>query len=86
MSVHGEFNRALERLIDCIGMLDGDEAAEIQKALEAARISAQPNLSSAAQAAQAVLEMLGKAHSVPDSEILSETRGHLQAHCSAILG
>lgn len=89
MSVHGEFSRTLERLIDCVGMLDGEESAAIRKALEDARISAQPDLSSAARAALsavAVLETFRRSTSAPESALLSELQGHLQAHCDAILG
>lgn len=89
MSVHGEFSRTLERLIDCVGMLDGGEPAAILETLKNARISAQPDLSSAARAALsavAALEAFRRSTSAPESALLAEVQDHLQAHCGAILG
>jgi acyl-CoA synthetase (NDP forming) len=89
MSVHGEFSRTLERLIDCVGMLDGEESAAMRRTLEEARISVQPDLESAARAALsavAALEAFRVSTSAPESALLEEAQEHLQAHCGAILG
>ena len=48
MSVHGEYSRALENLRAVVEMLDPARAEAHRAALDQARLSAQPDLSSAA--------------------------------------
>jgi len=87
MSVHGEFGRAIERVIACLEMIDRPEAPAWRERLEAARISNQPDLSSAAQTAlDAMDRMLCDPACPVESELLNEGTEHLRAHCRAILG
>ena len=84
MSVHGEFGRALENLLAAVDMLPPAEAAPHRAALERARLSAQPDLSSAARSARDALRGLS-AVDVPGDR-LAALAEHLDAHCRAILG
>ena len=84
MSVHGEFSRALENLLAAVDMLAPDQAAPHRRALTAARLSAQPDLSSAARAA---LEAVARLEGVEvRGERLPDLAAHLEAHCRVILG
>ena len=84
MSVHGEFGRALENLLAAVEMLPPDQASAHLEALSQARVSAQPDLSSAARVALQALEDLDGVQVSGDR--LSELADHLDAHCRAILG
>lgn len=87
MSVHGEFGRAVERVIACIEMIDRPEAIAWRERIEAARISNQPDLSKAAQTAFDALDSILRDPACPvESELLAEAAEHLRAHCRAILG
>ncbi len=84
MSVHAEFGRALETLLAAVDMLPAAQAAPHRAALERARLSSQPDLSSAARAALEALDGLAGVDVAGDRlEALSE---HLAAHCRAVLG
>ena len=84
MSVHGEFGRALENLRAAVEMLPADVAAPHHSTLEAARLSTQPDLSHAAEAALVAVAALRAVETPGDR--LSELADHLEAHCRAILG
>ena len=84
MSVHGEFGRALENLLAAVEMLPPDQASAHLEALSQARVSAQPDLSSAARVALQALADLDDVQVSGDR--LSELADHLDAHCRAILG
>jgi hypothetical protein len=82
MSVHGEFSRTLEGVIDVLrSSHEPPEADAWRKALEEARLDTQPDLSSAARAALAIVDGL---NAPPERvAILAE---HLARHCRVILG
>ena len=84
MSVHGEFGRSLENLLAAVEMLPPAQAAPHRAALERARMSDQPDLSSAARAALEALPAL-RGVETPGHR-LDELCEHLEAHCRAILG
>lgn len=84
MSVHAEFGRALENLLAGVEMLPPAQAAPHREALERARLTEQPDLSSAARAARDALRGLSDID-VPGDR-LTDLADHLEAHCRAILG
>lgn len=84
MSVHGEFGRALENLLAAVEMLPPAQASPHRAALERARLSDQPDLSSAARTALEALH--GLAELDVERDRLTALAGHLDAHCRAILG
>jgi len=87
MSVHGEFGRAVERVIACLEMIDRPEARAWRETVEAARISNQPDLSTAARTALDAVDTVLRDPACPiDSDLLQEATEHLRAHCRAILG
>lgn len=83
LSVHGEYSRALENVVVCVRALDRPERSDWLDALEGARLSAHPDLSSAARAALSTVSVL---HQTPAGERLTDVVSHLEAHCRAILG
>ena len=85
--MHGEFSRAVERVVACIEMIDRPEADGWREGFEAARISNQPDLSQAAHAALEAAHRLFEDPACPvESELLAEATEHLRAHGRAILG
>ncbi len=82
MSVHGEFGRALESVIDVLRASPATpEANAWRAALEGARLDAQPDLSSAARAALAIVDGMDGA-----PERVAALAEHLARHCRVILG
>ncbi len=84
MSVHGEFARALERVIDAFGSTTHARGADWLGRLEDARLDRQPDLSSAARAA---LDVSDEIATTPDTERrIADVVDHLDRHCRVILG
>lgn len=84
MSVHGEFGRTLEQVIDALGATSHARGRDWRAALEAARLDRQPDLSSAARAALAVSEAL--ADDAEAEPRIAQVADHLDRHCRVILG
>ena len=84
MSVHGEYGRALEGVIDAVGASRHPDAPAWRGGLEGARLAARPDLSDAARASLAILEAIAASADVP--ERLSDRAEHLDRHCRVILG
>lgn len=87
MSVHGEYGRALAGVMERLG--DGPPRLRetFRSALDAARVTAERDLSTAARTALAVLDELEQALDAPEPELrLREACDHLRAHVEAILG
>ena len=86
MSVHGEYSRSVEALLDRIRALDHPRRDAWLGALESARVGSQPDLSSAARDARAVLASIADDPEARSVEGLIDPRDRLEAHCRAILG
>ena len=84
MSVHGEYARTLEILIDTVGQTEEGLREAALKSLLEARISANADLSSAAQRGLDAISGLGEIES--RSARTAEVRAHFEGHCRAILG
>ena len=86
MSVHGEFSRALEALIDRLRGFDHSATMGWIALLEETRIGQQPDLSAAAHEA---VRILGLIRNHPDAKNVSglvDPMSRLEAHCRAVLG
>ena len=84
MSVHGEYGRTLEGVIDALRASHHPRVVEWRERLESARLSASSDLSSAARTALGALEAIAAAGDVPERvTLLAE---HLDRHCRVILG
>lgn len=81
MSVHGEFSRALESVIDALRSCSTPESNIWLDQLELSRLELQPDLSSAARAALAGVERM---NSPP--ERIEALGAHLASLCCVILG
>ena len=93
LSVHGEYARSLEGLIDCLGALDLPDRGDWIARFEAGRVDRHPDLSTAARASRAALEALEAAHGAPTGTDaadwlprIAEAHAHLLAHVRIILG
>jgi hypothetical protein len=93
MSVHGEYDRALEALLTSVQRLETVAARDWAAALTQARSSQNPDLSTAAKACMRVLDSIdaqrslsSNAHVGPDPDPLREPFVHLRAHCRAVVG
>jgi hypothetical protein len=86
VSVHGEYSRTLEALLALLRELNHPEAQAWARQLEAARVSAHPDLSSATRACLGVLTAIGNDEGALALEGLRNPRDRLEAHCRAILG
>ena len=86
MSVHGEYSRSVEAMLDRIRALDHPGRDSWIADLEAARMGSQPDLSSAARAARVVLASIANDPEARCVEGLIDPRDRLDAHCRAILG
>ena len=93
MSVHGEYNRALESLLADLRKIDDLLAKDWIEALEAARTGRNADLTAAAKHCLAVLDAIDARRALsarpgigPDTDPLREPFLHLRAHCHAILG
>ncbi|MFO0688872.1 MAG: hypothetical protein U0900_09200 [Myxococcota bacterium] len=91
MSVHGEYARALDGLIEALAASTRPDRAGWIEALEAARATQTRDLSTAARAAGTILDRLeadldGGAPKRADDPNVRDACHHLRAHCHAILG
>ena len=94
MSVHGEYNRALEALLTSLRLLGDPRAKAWIEGLESARPHAGLDLSNAASACLDALNALDRARGLssrvpevgPDRDPLREPFEHLRAHCRMVLG
>jgi hypothetical protein len=93
MSVHREYDRALEAFLSCVQRLETDAANDWASGLMQARSSQNPDLSTAATACLRVLDSIdaerrlsSKAGVGPDLDPLREPFANLDAHCRAVLG
>jgi hypothetical protein len=86
VSVHSEYSRALESFLDRLRGLTPAESAPWIAALEASRIGAHPNLSSAARACLDVLESIQRDARAMQASGLRDPQDILEAHCRIILG
>ena len=86
MSVHGEYSRVLEAMLDRLRSLDHAESADWRQRLEDARISQQPDLSSAARVCLDVLAAIGRDPVALRTEGLFDPWDRLEDHCRVILG
>lgn len=84
MSVHGEYARTLEILIDTVRQTDETFRETALQGLLEARIGANPDLTTAAKrgltAAAGLREIESK------STRTAEVRAHFEGHCRAIIG
>lgn len=81
MSVHGEFSRSLEGVLEVLRSDAERYTGPWSARLEAARLDTQPDLSSAARAALSVIEDM-----TSSPERLTSVTEHLAALCRVILG
>ena len=86
MSVHSEYARALETMLDRLRSLSHPEVESWLEALTAARVGARPDLSSAARECLRILESIAHDPKARAAEGLREPRERLEAHCRSILG
>ena len=86
MSVHGEYSRALEALLDRIRSLDHPRSEAWREQLEAARLGAHPDLSTAARACLQTLASIDRDPIASHLEGLRDPWERLEAHCRIILG
>jgi hypothetical protein len=93
MSVHGEYNRALEALLTSIRQINTDDAKQWVTALEAARFHHHDDLSLAAEQCLLALARIEQARGLslapgigPDADALRDPYHHLLAHCQSVLG
>ncbi len=86
MSVHGEYCRALETMLDRLRSLSHPEVESWLERLEAARIGPHPDLSAAAGACLSVLKSIERDPNARATEGLRDPHERLEAHCRAILG
>jgi hypothetical protein len=86
VSVHGEYSRSVEAMLDRIRALDHPVRDSWVAALESARVGSQPDLSAAALAARVVLASIADDPEARCVEGLIDPRARLEAHCRAILG
>lgn len=86
MSVHGEYSRALETLIDHVRTLSHQDAVSWLQTLESARIDDQRDLSTAARTGLGLITRMQKDPVITQSKALREPIDHLEAHIRAILG
>jgi len=91
VSVHGEYSRSLEWMIDSLRSSQHPERGRWIEDLEAARVETNPDLSSAAHAGLAIARSIEAGLS--QAEVATEaTHGlrarceHLLAHCQIVLG
>ncbi len=90
MSVHGEYNRALESLLASIRQLGDPLAGEWRERLDRARPGPELDLSSAAHRCLQVLRDIESTRSLPigadDTGPLRASFEHLRMHCRVVLG
>lgn len=86
MSVHAEYGRALEALLERVRALSHPRAESWMREIEAARIGGHPDLSSAASAALRLASEIATDSAAGRVEGLVAPLAHLKAHCRAILG
>ncbi len=86
MSVHAEYSRALETILDRLRSLPHPEVESWLEQFEAARVGAQPDLSAAARACLRVLKSIELDPNARATEGLRDPHERLEAHCRAILG
>ena len=84
MSVHGEYARTLEILIDTVGQTDEAFRETALRDLLEARIGANSDLSTAAKRGLTAVAGLREIES--KSTRTAEVRAHFEGHCRAILG
>lgn len=89
MSVHGEYSRHLERTLTVLETLRGTQPrpdlASAADQLRTARLSAEPDLSRAAESALAALALIPEGE-LASRDLLADARDALAAHCRVILG
>lgn len=86
MSVHSEYSRALEAMIDRLRSLSHPHAESWIAEFESARVASHPDLSAAARASLRVLASIQADPKARDVEGLHDPESRLDAHCRAILG
>ena len=93
MSVHGEYSRTLEALLNSVRLIEDEQGTQWADALEEARVSRHSDLSAAATACLAVLETIEARRDLsspsgigPDMDPLRDPFQHLKAHCETVLG
>jgi hypothetical protein len=86
VSVHGEYNRALEALRDRLKALVHPRSEAWQAEAEQARVSGDTDLSTSARAARRLIESINEDPIARRVEGLTAPMEHLEAHCRAILG
>jgi hypothetical protein len=86
VSVHSEYSRAVEAMLDRIQALDHPQRDSWIAELESSRVGSHPELSAAARTARAVLTSIAKDPEARTVEGLIDPRDRLEAHCRAILG
>jgi len=86
VSVHSEYSRALEAILDRLRSLDHAQTENWLAMFEAARVGNQADLSSAAREARRLLAIIANDPKAQSVDGLHEPRARLEAHCRAILG
>lgn len=86
MSIHSEYSRVLETLIDRLRHHSHTAAADWRQELEAARVGAHPDLSAAARASLDVLARIASDPVARETPGLADPHDRLAAHCEVILG
>lgn len=86
MSIHSEYSRVLEALIDRLRSLPNATADAWSQQLRAARVGEQPDLSAAAKASLEVLRAMAADPVARETAGLVEPHDRLAAHCEVILG
>lgn len=86
MSVHGEYSRSLEALLDRLRAWSDPRAIGFCESLEAARVGAHPDLSAAARAGRAVALAIREDPDTAALEGLQDPIERFEAHLGAILG
>ncbi len=86
MSVHSEYSRAVEAMLDRLQALDHPKTETWIENLKAARVGSHPDLSSAARSALTVLMEIEADSTARSVAGLIELRERLHLHCQFILG
>ena len=86
MSIHGEYLRVLEALIDRLRPMPEAQAQVWREELEGARLGGHPDLSHAATASLETLLRMASDPLAQRTEGLVDPHDRLAAHCEIILG
>lgn len=86
MSIHSEYSRILEALIDRLRHFPYAPATDWTEELEAARVGVQHDLSAAARASLEVLRTIAADPVARETAGLAEPHDRLAEHCEVVLG